>query len=57
MDCEARLGGAGAARNSAGQNAVEYSNTERGPVCGVGFGCKKKEGDGKSAANGIRVRK
>ena len=53
MDCEARLGGAGA-RNS-GQS-VEYSNTERGPVCGVGFGCKKGEGEKKVTANGIKVR-
>ena len=51
MDCEARLGGAGA-RNS-GQS-VEYSNTERGPVCGVGFGCKKGEGE-KGTTNGIKA--
>ena len=51
VDCEARLGGAGA--KSTGQPGaaavVEYSNTDRGPVCGVGFGCKKNE---KGTANG-----
>ena len=55
VDCEARLGGAGAkSSGQLGAAAVEYSNTDRGPVCGVGFGCKKNE---KGTANGTAVGK
>ena len=53
VDCEARLGGAGA-KNGAG--AVEYVISERGPACSVGFGCRKEEAVKKVTVNGLKVR-
>ena len=60
MDCEARLGGAGARNGAAagqqGAAAVEYIISERGPACSVGFGCRKEEAVKKVTANGLKVR-
>ena len=60
VDCEARLGGAGARNGTAagqqGAGAVEYSISERGPACSAGFGCRKEEAVKKVTANGLKVR-
>ena len=56
VDCEARLGGAGARNGQQGAGAVEYVISERGPTCSVGFGCRKEEAVKKVTANGLKVR-
>ena len=56
VDCEARLGGAGARNGQQSAGAVEYVISERGPTCSVGFGCRKEEAVKKVTANGLKVR-
>ena len=56
VDCETRLGGAGARNGQQGAGAVEYVISERGPTCSVGFGCRKEEAVKKVTVNGLKVR-